>query len=168
MLTLYFFMYWEEAALDEIDQNILIHLQENARISMTELGKKIGLSTPATNERVKKLEEKEVIKGYKAIINPEKLNKNVTAFILFDTKQGQKSKDFCKEQPEVVECHRLAGQFSYLVKVVTESVKLLEEFIDASLRFGEPTTLVKLSSVVEYKPFNRYSLENNPKVDISD
>lgn len=161
-------MYWEEAALDEIDQNILIHLQENARISMTELGKKIGLSTPATNERVKKLEEKEVIKGYKAIINPEKLNKNVTAFILFDTKQGQKSKDFCKEQPEVVECHRLAGQFSYLVKVVTESVKLLEEFIDASLRFGEPTTLVKLSSVVEYKPFNRYSLENNPKVDISD
>ncbi len=161
-------MYWEEAALDEIDQNILIHLQENARISMTELGKKIGLSTPATNERVKKLEEKEVIKGYKAIINPEKLNKNVTAFILFDTKQGQKFKDFCKEQPEVVECHRLAGQFSYLVKVVTESVKLLEEFIDASLRFGEPTTLVKLSSVVEYKPFNRYSLENNPKVDISD
>lgn len=161
-------MYWEEAALDEINQNILIHLQENARISMTELGKKIGLSTPATNERVKKLEEKEVIKGYKAIINPEKLNKNVTAFILFDTKQGQKFKDFCKEQPEVVECHRLAGQFSYLVKVVTESVKLLEEFIDASLRFGEPTTLVKLSSVVEYKPFNRYSLENNPKVDISD
>jgi len=161
-------MYWEETALDEIDQNILIHLQENARISMTELGKKIGLSTPATNERVKKLEEKEVIKGYKAIINPEKLNKNVTAFILFDTKQGQKFKDFCKEQPEVVECHRLAGQFSYLVKVVTESVKLLEEFIDASLRFGEPTTLVKLSSVVEYKPFNRYSLENNPKVDISD
>lgn len=68
----------------------------------------------------------------------------------------------------MVECHRLAGQFSYLVKVVTESVKLLEEFIDASLRFGEPTTLVKLSSVVEYKPFNRYSLENNPKVDIID
>ncbi|MGG0738230.1 Lrp/AsnC family transcriptional regulator [Niallia taxi] len=154
--------------MDEIDQNILIHLQENARISMTELGKKIGLSTPATNERVKKLEEKEVIKGYRAIINPEKLNKNVTAFILFDTKQGQKFKDFCKEQPEVVECHRLAGQYSYLVKVVTESVKLLEEFIDASLRFGEPTTLVKLSSVVEYKPFNRSSLENNPKVDISD
>ncbi len=153
-------MYWEEATLDEIDQNILIHLQENARISMTELGKKIGLSTPATNERVKKLEEKEVIKGYRAIINPEKLNKNVTAFILFDTKQGQKFKDFCKEQPEVVECHRLAGQYSYLVKVVTESVKLLEEFIDASLSFGEPTTLVKLSSVVEYKPFIRYSLEN--------
>ncbi|MDX8044987.1 Lrp/AsnC family transcriptional regulator [Gracilibacillus sp. S3-1-1] len=139
--------------MDEIDQSILIELQKNARISMTDLGRKIGLSTPATNERVKKLEDKEVIKGYRAIIDPEKLNKNVTAFILFDTKQGKKFKDFCKEQPMVVECHRLAGQFSYLVKVVTESVKILEEFIDATLSFGEPTTLMNLSSVVDYKPF---------------
>ena len=143
----------ERNTLDEIDQSILIQLQENARISMTELGKRIGLSTPATNERVKKLEDKEVIKGYRAIIEPERINKNVTAFILFDTKQGNKFKEFCKEQSEVVECHRLAGQFSYLLKVVTESVKILEEFIDATLPFGEPTTLIKLSSVVEYKPF---------------
>lgn len=139
--------------MDEIDHSILIQLQKNARISMTELGKEIGLSTPATNERVKKLEDKEVIKGYRAILDPEKLNKNITAFILFDTKQGEKFKDFCKEQPIVVECYRLAGQFSYLVKVVTESVKILEEFIDATLSFGEPTTLIKLSSVVDYKPF---------------
>ncbi|MFA9560331.1 Lrp/AsnC family transcriptional regulator [Evansella sp. AB-rgal1] len=139
--------------MDEIDYSIISQLQENARISMTELGKKIGLSTPATNERVKKLEDKEVIRGYRAIINPEKLNKNVTAFILFDTKQGKKFRDFCKDHPIVVECHRLAGQYSYLVKVVTESVKILEEFIDATLAYGEPSTLIKLSSVVEYKPF---------------
>lgn len=141
--------------MDEIDQHILLQLQENARISMTELGKKIGLSTPATNERVKKLEDKEVIKGYRAIIDPEKLHKNVTAFILFDTRQGKKFKDFCREQPVVVECHRLAGQYSYLVKVVTESVNVLEQFIDATLPYGEPTTLIQLSSVVEYKPFTQ-------------
>jgi DNA-binding Lrp family transcriptional regulator len=58
--------------LDEIDQSILIQLQENARISMTELGKKIGLSTPATNERVKKLEDKEVIKGLWLHVNMDK------------------------------------------------------------------------------------------------
>ena len=145
--------------LDEIDQSILIQLQDNARISMTELGKKIGLSTPATNERVKKLEDKEVIKGYRAIIDPEKLNKNVTAFILFDTKQGKNFRHFCKEHPVVVECHRLAGQYSYLVKVVTESVKILEEFIDATLPYGEPSTLIKLSSVVEFKPFIKGNLE---------
>ena len=105
--------------MDEIDQSILNQLQENARVSMTELGKQIGLSTPATNERVKKLEDKEIIKGYRAIIDPKKIDKNVTAFILFDTKQGKKFRDFCQEHPLVVECHRLAGQFSYLVKVVT-------------------------------------------------
>ncbi|MEA3318695.1 MAG: Lrp/AsnC family transcriptional regulator [Bacillota bacterium] len=138
--------------MDEIDQGILRHLQENARMSMTELGKRVGLSTPATNERVKKLEDKEVIKGYRAIVDPEKLDKNVTAFILFDTKQGKKFRDFCREHPVVVECHRLAGQYSYLVKVVAQSVKVLEEFIDATLPFGEPSTLIKLSSVVEFKP----------------
>ncbi|KMJ57650.1 AsnC family transcriptional regulator [Bacillus sp. LL01] len=138
--------------MDEIDQSILSHLQENARISMTELAKRVGLSTPATNERVKKLEDKEVIKGYRAIVDPEKLDKNVTAYILFDTKQGKKFRDFCKDHPVVVESHRLAGQYSYLVKVVAESVKVLEEFIDATLPFGEPSTLIKLSSVVEFKP----------------
>ena len=137
--------------MDEIDQSILIQLQKNARISMTELGKKIGLSTPATNERVKKLEDKEVITGYRATIDPEKLNKHVTAFILFDTKQGKKFMDFCRNEQAVVECHRLTGQYSYLVKVVTESVKTLEQFIDATLSFGEPTTLIKLSSVVEHR-----------------
>jgi DNA-binding Lrp family transcriptional regulator len=138
--------------MDEIDQSILRHLQENARMSMTELGKRVGLSTPATNERVKKLEDKEVIKGYRAIVDPEKLDKNVTAFILFDTKQGKKFRDFCREHSVVVECHRLAGQYSYLVKVIAESVKVLEEFIDATLPFGEPSTLIKLSSVVDFKP----------------
>ena len=59
----------------------------------------------------------------------------------------------------MVECHRLAGQYSYLVKVVTESVKILEEFIDATLPYGEPSTLIKLSSVVEFKPFIKGNLE---------
>ena len=138
--------------LDEIDESILVQLQENARISMTELGKKIGLSTPATNERVKKLEDKEIIKGFRAVIDPEKLHKHVTAYVLFDTKQGTKFREFCIDHPVVIECHRLAGQYSYLVKVVTESVKVLEAFIDETLAYGEPSTLIKLSSVVEDKP----------------
>ncbi len=118
---------------------------------MTELGKKVGLSTPATNERVKKLEEKGVITGYRAVIDPEKLEKSVTAFILFDTKQGKQFRAFCEKHPIVFECYRLAGQYSYLVKVVTESVASLEEFIDAALVYGEPSTLLKLTTVVEHR-----------------
>ncbi|WLD94381.1 Lrp/AsnC family transcriptional regulator [Alkalihalobacillus sp. AL-G] len=140
--------------MDEIDKSILLHLQENARVSMTELGKKVGLSTPATNERVKKLEDKGVIKGYRAIINPEKMNKHVTAFILFDTRRCEAFREFCRIHPHVIECHRLAGQFSYLVKIITESVKNLEEFIDEAMEYGQPSTLINLSSTVEYKPFS--------------
>lgn len=138
--------------MDEIDKRILIELQVNARISVTELGKKIGLSTPATNERLKKLEEKEVIKGYRAVINPEKINKHVTAFILYDTKKCKEFRDFCIAHPSVIECHRLAGQFSYLVKVVTETVHTLEEFIDDSMVYGQPSSLINLSSPVKHKP----------------
>lgn len=140
--------------MDEIDKVILIELQENARISVTELGKKIGLSTPATNERLKKLEEKEVITGYRAVIDPEKINKHLTAFILYDTKKCKEFREFCIEHPSVVECHRLAGQFSYLVKVVTETVHTLENFIDDSMVYGQPSSLINLSSPVKHKPIS--------------
>lgn len=96
--------------------------------------------------------EKEVIKGYRAVINPEKINKHVTAFILYDTKKCKEFRDFCIAYPSVIECHRLAGQFSYLVKVVTETVHTLEEFIDDSMVYGQPSSLINLSSPVKHKP----------------
>lgn len=141
----------EDGKMDEIDKSILIEMQQNARISVTELGKKIGLSTPATNERLRKLEDREVITGYRAVINPEKINKHVTAFILYDTKNCKEFREFCMKHPCVIECHRLAGQFSYLVKVVTESVHTLEDFIDQSMVYGQPSSLINLSSPVSYK-----------------
>jgi len=137
--------------MDHIDRKILHILQEDGRISMTELGKMVNLSTPAVKERVKKLEDKNIITAYRAVINPEKLNKNVTAFVLFESKKCQQFRNFCKENPMVFECHRLAGQYSYLVKIVTESVQHLEEFIDASMEFGYPSTLINLSSPVKYR-----------------
>ncbi|AJI22484.1 Lrp/AsnC family transcriptional regulator [Priestia megaterium] len=137
--------------MDEIDKNILLHLQENARLSVTQLGKLVGLSTPAVNERVKKLEEKNIIDGYRAIINPENFNKPVTAFILYSNTNCRQFVEYCKEHPEVIECHRLAGQYNYLVKVLTNSVQSLETFIDESMAFGQPSTLIKLSSPVVYK-----------------
>lgn len=138
--------------MDEIDRHIVSLMQENARISVTELGKQIGLSTPAANERLKRLEEREVITGYRAVVNPEKLGKHVTAFILYDTTRCEAFREFCRQQPSVMECHRLAGQYSYLVKVVTENVRTLETFIDESMTFGQPSSLINLSSPVPFKP----------------
>ncbi|WP_214763005.1 Lrp/AsnC family transcriptional regulator [Exiguobacterium sp. s146] len=137
--------------MDEIDRHIVSLMQENARISVTELGKRIGLSTPAANERLKRLEEREVITGYRAVVNPEKLGKHVTAFILYDTTRCEAFREFCRQQPSVMECHRLAGQYSYLVKVVTENVRTLETFIDESMAYGQPSSLINLSSPVPFK-----------------
>ena len=92
--------------MDEIDRHILELMQQQARISMTELGRQIGLSTPAATERVKRLEERGVITGYRAVIHPEKMDKHVTAFILYDTHRCEAFREFCRQQPSVIECHR--------------------------------------------------------------
>ncbi|MBR3063481.1 MAG: Lrp/AsnC family transcriptional regulator, partial [Exiguobacterium sp.] len=90
--------------MDEIDRHILELMQQQARISMTELGRQIGLSTPAATERVKRLEERGVITGYRAVINPEKMDKHVIAFILYDTHRCEAFREFCRQQPSVIEC----------------------------------------------------------------
>lgn len=137
--------------LDPINRQILDVLQVNGRVSMTELGKEISLSVPAVKERVRKLEEQGVIEGYRAIINPEKVDKPVKAFILIKTHRCKAFREFCKENPLVVECHRLTGEYSYIVKVVTKTNELLEEFIDSSMEYGEPYTMMNLSSPVNGK-----------------
>lgn len=135
--------------MDNTDLNILSHLQENARLTMMELGKIVGLSSPAVTERVKKLEEQGVIIKYSAIISPEKLNKQITAYILMEPKDCKKYVQFAVDHPDVIECHRIAGMYSYLNKIVTESVTTLEAYIDSCLEYGKPTTLIVLSSPVE-------------------
>lgn len=135
--------------MDELDRDILKNLLFNSRISMTELGRTIGLSAPSVTERIKKLEEKEVIKGYTAVIDYKKLNKSITAFVLFDTDKCKEFVEFCSTYPDVMECHRLAGQYSYLVKVITEDVLSLEKFIDLTMKYGKSSTLIVLSSPVE-------------------
>ncbi|HZG57250.1 Lrp/AsnC family transcriptional regulator [Paenibacillus sp.] len=138
--------------MDNTDKEILLALQEQGRISMTELGKLVGLTAPAVTERVKKLEDRGVITGYRAVVNAEALGKSLCAFILFDSKRCEEFRAFCAGHPSVVECHRLAGQYSYLVKVVTESIRSLEQFIDAALPYGQSSTLITLSSPVEFRP----------------
>ncbi|NGQ95129.1 Lrp/AsnC family transcriptional regulator [Brevibacillus sp. SYP-B805] len=137
--------------MDAVDKRIVELLQEDGRITMKQLGKVVGLTAPAAAERVRKLEEQGVITGYKATVNPEKMNKHVTAFVLFDTTQCKKFVEFCKTYPDVTECYRLAGQYSYLVKVVTQSVHSLERFIDQAMPYGKSSTLIVLSSAVTDK-----------------
>lgn len=135
--------------MDKLDKEILLVLQEKGRISMTELGKEVALSQPAVTERVRRMEEKGIIDHYRAIVSPEKINKPITAFLLFHTKSCENFVDFCNKSNEVVELHRISGQYNFLVKVVTETLLSLEVAINEMGTYGDSTTLIVLSSPIK-------------------
>lgn len=140
--------------MDQVDREILIILQEQARISMTELGKQVGLSQPAVTERVRRLEERGIITKYRAIVSPDKANKHISAYLLFHTKHCEKFIGFCSKYPDVTELHRISRQYNYLLKVVTDSMQALEAFINASGEHGDSTTMIVMSSPIEQRMIN--------------
>jgi len=118
---------------------------------MTELGKLVGLSQPAVTERVKRMEEKGIIKEYRTIISHEKMGKNVTAYFLFSTRECNTFLDFVRTSPFVVECHRISGEHNFLMKVMADSNYALEEFGDDCGKYGTYTILIVLSSPIDHK-----------------
>lgn len=119
--------------MDKLDLEIIRELQGNARISTAELGRKIGLSTSATGERIAKLEREGIIKGYSAIIDAEKLGQDISAYILVPVGSipiDTMAKDI-SSIPEVQECHKVTGNACFMVKVRTGSMAELERVIDA-------------------------------------
>jgi len=137
--------------LDQIDKNILFHLENQARLSMTELGKLVGLSQPAVTERVKRMEEAGVIEHYRAIINPQKIGKQSVAYLLFRTRECGAFLQFCHSAPEVVECHRISGEHNYLLKVITNTISDLEAFGEQCDKYGSYTTIIGISSPIAHK-----------------
>lgn len=107
--------------LDKIDLKILQALQDNARISYVDLANKVGLSTTPCLERVKRLERKGIIKGYKAILNPKYLRANLLVFveISLETQSPAVFDEFRRavaKLPQIQECHLVSGQFDYILK----------------------------------------------------
>lgn len=138
--------------MDGTDKEILRILQKQGRISMKELGGLVSLSQPAVADRVRKLEDRGVVQQYGAIISPKAVGKPIAAYLMFLTKDCEKFVEFCRESPELMECHRISGQYNFLLKVVTESLQTLETFTNACGKFGDSVTLVVMSSPVEHKP----------------
>ncbi|WP_342532472.1 Lrp/AsnC family transcriptional regulator [Lysinibacillus sp. FSL K6-0057] len=132
--------------MDHIDTQILQQLQQNAKISMKELATTVHLSSPAVIERVKKLEEQGVIEGYHAKVNLKKMERTIEAIILFKSIDCKSLSSFCNAHPDVLACYRVAGEISYIVQLATYSVETLEQFIDATMPYGTPSTNIVLSS----------------------
>lgn len=132
--------------MDPIDEQILQLLTQNARLSYKEIGKQIPLSSPAVKERMLRLEERGIIEGFTTKINYKKLGKAVEAYVLFETNNCKAFRNFAQAQTDVLECHRLAGKYSYLVRISTESMASLETFIDKALKYGNTSTHLVFSS----------------------
>jgi Lrp/AsnC family leucine-responsive transcriptional regulator len=130
--------------MDDFDRKILLVLKGNARISFTELSKTVNLSAPAIHTRLQRLEEKGYIRSFSTIFNPEKFGKNFTCFCLVQLSSHTISDDdeftkFVIENPDILECHRITGQFEYMLKIVTTSSKKMEELI-RKMRANEKVT----------------------------
>ncbi|OQY49993.1 MAG: hypothetical protein B6230_07190 [Desulfobacteraceae bacterium 4572_89] len=143
-----------EKLLDSIGKDIVLELFKNARISFSALGRVVGLSTPAVTERVRKMEEVGIIKGYHAAINGNLLGKSVIAFIHLNTPASfyDRVKVQAKQLSQVLECHHISGEDSFLLKVMVASVGDLEPLVALFSPFGRTRTTIVLSSSKENKP----------------
>ncbi len=142
--------------LDRIDRAILNELARNARISMIELGQKVGLSKTPVTARVKRLEAEGVITGYRAELSAGRLGLEHVAFLevrLADTREKalQAFNTAVRQIPEVEECHMIAGGFDYLVKVRTRDIgdyrRVLSESISRLPHVASTSTYVSMESV---------------------
>ena len=142
-------------AIDALDERILAELQANGRLTMKALAERVGLSSPAMIERVRRLEERGVIAGYRAVVAPSALGRPLAAVILAEVPHAAYAEflERVNNEPSVAECHRLTGVATFMVKVNVADTAALEQFVDALSAAGArcETSLV-LSSPVPWRP----------------
>lgn len=149
--------------MDAIDLRIVDILQADGRITMKELGQRVGLTSPATIERVKKLEEIGIIIGYKAVIDMKRAGLPVRAVILVKAhpEKCKPFQSFVSLHSNVLTCHRITGDSDFFVEVAASGMSALEQLIDEFLFFGETKTHVVLSSSTENRPMALPGSERN-------
>ncbi len=140
-------------SIDSINSKILRCLQQNARMSNAEIGRQVGISSPAVSERIKRMEDLGIVEGYKAIVSPFEIGYQLKAIITLRAFMG-KLKPFLekvKSYEEVINCYRITGDENIVMEVVLKNNKHLEAFIDQLITYGESKTQIVLSRVVKQK-----------------
>jgi Lrp/AsnC family leucine-responsive transcriptional regulator len=136
--------------VDGTARRILEELQRDGRVSLAELGRRVGLSPPAVAERVSRLERDGVITGYHARIDPRALGYALGVVIRVRPAPREIAKvaELARQTPEVVECHRITGEDCFFMKAHVRDVEHLEEVIDRFVVFGQTTSSIMQSSPV--------------------
>jgi Lrp/AsnC family leucine-responsive transcriptional regulator len=148
---------YDVGMIDQRDEAILAELQRDGRATFAEIGKEVGLSPSSVHERVRKLEHSGAIRRYRAEVDPEALGLFVTALVSvmpLDPKQPDDLPDRAREFSEVEDCHSVAGDENYILKVRTKTTADLEEFLRRLReKAGVQTqTTVVLSTPFEHRP----------------
>jgi Lrp/AsnC family transcriptional regulator, leucine-responsive regulatory protein len=142
-----------EGRLDSVDWALLAELQQNARMSYTELGRRVGLTPPAVIERIRRLEDSDVIAGYRVELNMERVGRPLKAVIRIaqNDARGCNLGAVLREMPEVLECDRITGEDCYTIKVAVATPERLEDFLDRLSVYGRTTTSIVLSSPISHR-----------------
>nr|WP_238353394.1 Lrp/AsnC family transcriptional regulator [Kribbella solani] len=140
--------------MDDLNTRILEELTADPRLRTTELARRLGVSTPTVRERVAKLEESGVIRGYRLDIDPAALGRPVAAWVRLQPGPGQVSRiaELARRTPEVVECHRISGEDCFLMRVQVAEIAALESVLDKFLPHGRTTSSFVVSTPVPPRP----------------
>ena len=143
--------------LDRRDLDILGALQRDARATYADVGKQVGLSPSSVHQRVRKLEQSGVIRGYRATVDPEAIGLQVTALVAampLDPKQPDDLPERVEELPEVEACYSVAGEANYVLKVRTRTTEALEDLLRTIREKGgvQTRTTIVLSTPFEDRP----------------
>jgi Lrp/AsnC family transcriptional regulator, leucine-responsive regulatory protein len=136
--------------LDEANVRILEELERQPRLSMSELGRRIGMSAPAVTERVQRMEDAGVIAGYRLEVDPRALGRTITAYVRVRPTAGQLRRiaELARRTPAVVECHRITGDDCFIMRMHVRDLADLEKVLDEFIPYGQTNTAIVQSSPV--------------------
>lgn len=136
--------------LDDVNVRLLRELQQEPRLTMSELGRRVAMSAPAVTERVRRMEEAGIILGYRLDVNPVPLGLPITVFIRIRPNPGQLPRvaELAQQIPEVVECYRITGEDCFILKAHIPAMDQLDRILDRFLLYGSTTTSIVQSSPV--------------------
>lgn len=136
---------------DDVDRAILAELQADGRMSFSELGRRVGLSAPAVTERVKRLEGRGVIAGYRAVVDLAAVGLPIEAIVRVRDNSGRIETLF-PEVPEVLEARHVTGEDCFVIRVAVPSMQVLEGIVGRFGRYGPTTTSLVFSTPVSDRP----------------